>query len=651
VWPGPYTEAHRDYFFGRSADQRVIVANLVGAPLTVLFGPSGVGKSSVLGAAVVPALRAQPRAAVVLFSEWHAGFLPALKARAAEAVAGVTGRNPEVDPGLPLDDFLAELGGAVAGSILLVFDQFEQYFVLHPNAEVEFEEELASTINRPDVEANIILVLREDWLARLDRFRAGVPDILGNLVGLRHLTAAAAEEAIRKPLQVYRERFPATARPVDIEDALVERLLMEARPDIPYLDEPAGIGHVRSQAPEDRIDTSLLQLVLMRLWSDERDSVMRLRTLEEAGGTRAIVRGYVDGVMQGLSEEAQEAAARMFRFLVTPTGVKIAHTADDLIDFGSRPGEGLATDLEPAAIRSVLDVLDRGRILRHLNEPDRYEIFHDVLARAVLDWRRRREDDRLAREAHAAWVESRAWGSLRLVGTGKAYPLRGSVVTVGRSVEYWQNDVDLRAQLVSRVHLLLFRNGLVYDMRSLNGTTVNAAPLGYGRPRPLDSGDIVAVAGVSFGFDRIEYPTVEDPRARIEPPIEDRPPLSGWAFLIDGAAKTVRPLTADRYAILVDERQQRLILEEEAAGRRLVVRRQDNDVKLTNESETPLVMIVREQYTVKKPSGDTEVLVGRGYVEHPVPPGEEMEVPNIATWRFGEIPFQIVQPEMPEPEA
>ena len=41
----PFEEADRDYFFGRERDQRIIIANLLSAPLTVLYGSSGVGKS------------------------------------------------------------------------------------------------------------------------------------------------------------------------------------------------------------------------------------------------------------------------------------------------------------------------------------------------------------------------------------------------------------------------------------------------------------------------------------------------------------------------------------------------------------------------------------------------------------------------------
>ena len=42
----PYTEAEAAGFFGREAEGEIVAANLLGARLTLLYGPSGVGKSS-----------------------------------------------------------------------------------------------------------------------------------------------------------------------------------------------------------------------------------------------------------------------------------------------------------------------------------------------------------------------------------------------------------------------------------------------------------------------------------------------------------------------------------------------------------------------------------------------------------------------------
>ena len=59
------------FFFGRERDTEIVVANLIASRLTVLYGPSGVGKSSLLLAAVARRLRELPEAPlVVVFSNW-----------------------------------------------------------------------------------------------------------------------------------------------------------------------------------------------------------------------------------------------------------------------------------------------------------------------------------------------------------------------------------------------------------------------------------------------------------------------------------------------------------------------------------------------------------------------------------------------------
>src|SRR4051812_7764059 len=55
----PYTEDDAAFFFGRERDSRLIVDNLTAYPLCILFGPSGVGKSSVLRAGVLRRIRAE----------------------------------------------------------------------------------------------------------------------------------------------------------------------------------------------------------------------------------------------------------------------------------------------------------------------------------------------------------------------------------------------------------------------------------------------------------------------------------------------------------------------------------------------------------------------------------------------------------------
>ncbi|HET9559988.1 MAG TPA: WD40 repeat domain-containing protein, partial [Actinomycetota bacterium] len=110
---------------------------------------------------------------------------------------------------------------------------------------------------------------------------------------------------------------------------------------------------------------------------------------------------HLDASMGALSPDDQGLAAAAFQHLVTPSGTKFAHLVTDLAGF---------TDTDPERLGRVLQELAGAGILRRV-PPARgqgdvacYEIFHDVLARAVLSWRARYVD-RANRERARAEME------------------------------------------------------------------------------------------------------------------------------------------------------------------------------------------------------------------------------------------------------
>jgi len=129
---------------------------------------------------------------------------------------------------------------------------------------------------------------------------------------------------------------------------------------------------------------------MTRLWDEERAAgsrTLRLATLERLQGAEQIVRSHLDDSLAELTPASQDVAARIFRQLVTQSGMKVAYTPADLVEHAEVP--------EPE-VRAVLDELSQGsaRILRAVADESggggvRYEIFHDVLAAPILDWRRR----------------------------------------------------------------------------------------------------------------------------------------------------------------------------------------------------------------------------------------------------------------------
>src|SRR5262245_2416775 len=404
----PYTEADQDYFVGREADARWIASNLLGGPLSVLYGVSGVGKSSVLLAGVLPRLRKNPGLAVTVFRHWQGDqFEKQLKKAIAEAVIPNARQQARLDESLPFDEFLRQCNEALDGPVFLIFDQWEEYFLYHPT-ENSFDLGLARAIGRRDVSAHFLFAMREEELSKLDRFRTSIPNVLGNMLRLKHLDPKAAEQAIRRPLDVYNSRVPAD-RQVSIEDKLVNSLIEKsARRD----EHEQRLTQSNGQALEERqIATPVLQLLLTRLWEEERrqnSSALRAATLDRLGGAQNVVDDYFEKVIEQLPPDQRQLAGRTFGYLVTPAGGKFAQTPATLARW--------AKEKDEAPVRQLLEGLAMSsnvRILRKVavtGRPDQYEIFHDVLGPSILKWQQKFEQEqaeKLAREQAAKEAKER----------------------------------------------------------------------------------------------------------------------------------------------------------------------------------------------------------------------------------------------------
>lgn len=395
-----FTEDYADLFFGREEECALIIGNLRAARLTLLYAESGVGKSSALRAGVVARLRSfaerdqrqrgLPRLVPVVFNSWSERPVAALVRAIGEAIRPYLGE--EALPELPEGDLEAALeaaGEAVEGTVLVILDQFEEYF-LYPDEGPEEERiaaQVARCVNRPDLHANFLLSVREESYAQLgDLFRGRVKNVYGNFLHMDFLGRDGAREAIERPLERVNQMQP-EAEPFRAEPELVDAVLDQV-----------------SRGEEDGgIETTYLQLVMRRLWEEETEAgsrLLRLRTLERLGGAQAIIGNHLDRAMEagaGLTSEQRRIAASAFRFLVTSGGTKIALTVADLADLTGLP----AAEIEP--------------VVRHLSSPElhilrpvvfeggdgepRFEIFHDALAAPILAWRTGVEEEE--REARA----------------------------------------------------------------------------------------------------------------------------------------------------------------------------------------------------------------------------------------------------------
>ncbi len=372
-------------FFGRERERDVIVANLIASRLTILYGPSGVGKSSVLRAGVAFRLRelaevnevrrGSAEHAVCVVDSWSGDASQAVAEAVADAVPGSVG-------GASTADLLESAAQAAGGHLYVVFDQFEEYLLYHGDRDGgPLGAAIGDLVADRRSGVNVLLAVREDALAHLDVLKRRVPNLFGNSLRLERLDRRAARAAIVGPVERY-SRIAGERDTVSVEPDLVDAVLDQVEVGKVELG-PGGSGEA-PQTERSGIEAPFLQLVMARIWEAERAAgsrVLRVETLRELGGAASIVRAHVERALEALSDEQRSFASSVFNQLVTPSGTKVAHAGPDLADYAGTSEANLAP---------VLARLGRERILRAIDAPEagtRYEIFHDVLADAVLEWR------------------------------------------------------------------------------------------------------------------------------------------------------------------------------------------------------------------------------------------------------------------------
>ncbi len=463
---GYYTEEDFRWFFGRDRERTRIISNLRTSRLTILYAESGVGKSSLLRAGVVARLRqlADPsveqrgsaRFVPIIFSDWQdkpvERLLAAIESQAAPftveprprvlavhgtALAEAEHLEPSGDNGdCPTDAPESEMAKAIArvakatdATVLIILDQFEEHFRYRTSQRdpERLADEVAACVNAPGLPVRFLIAVREDAYGGLgDLFRGRVGNVYRNYIHLEYLTRAAAHEAIELPVRRYNEDHEDEPE-ITLGSGLTDRVLDEVwRGNLALGPRRAesGVIEIPSAPASDEIEAPFLQLVMERLWQCERKQgsrVLRKETLDDTlGGAGRIVSDHLTDALAALTDDELVTAKCLFAQLVTPSGAKIAHTAADLVKITKAPEESVA---------SVLHKLDEQRIVRAVDPAPgatetRYEVFHDKLAAAILDWLGQLDAEQLRLDKEKAEADKAKAEEEARVQTAQAHRLR-----------------------------------------------------------------------------------------------------------------------------------------------------------------------------------------------------------------------------------
>jgi WD40 repeat protein/DNA-binding SARP family transcriptional activator len=336
-----FQAADAQYFCGRDRLVSELVAQLVGAPLLAVIGPSGSGKSSVVRAGLLPALA-------------H-GMLPGSDEWQRRVI------RPGEHPSVELERALEHVDARAP--LVLAVDQFEETFTACRDEEerARFVGELVELSE--DREGSVVIVaLRADFYGRC----AAYPKLSRLLAANQVLVGPMRRGELKRAIVQPAERVG-----LDVEPDLVEALVGDVE------NEPGALP--------------LLSTALLELWQRRDGRCLRLVAYDQTGGVHGAVARLAEDAF-GRLDERQQALARtvLLRLAeVEPEGG---------VERRRLPLKELAREDDGDEVGAVIGLLADARLLTI--SAGAVEFAHEALLR---EWPRLREwieDDREDLKVH-----------------------------------------------------------------------------------------------------------------------------------------------------------------------------------------------------------------------------------------------------------
>lgn len=396
-----FEEADAADFFGREALSEHLVERLSQTRFLGVVGPSGSGKSSVVRAGLVPALR---RGAVEGSEAWRiVQMVPG--AYPLEELEAALLRVADMPPSSLIEQLEEGERGLVralkrvlpddGSELVLVLDQLEEVFTLVEDERIRthFLAILERAVTDPHSRVRVVTTLRADFYDR-PLLYSGFAELLRDYVeAVVPLTPDEFERAISAPA----DRVGVTLEP---------GLLAEMISDVAH--EPGALP--------------LLQYSLTELYERREGNVLTRDAYQAVGRVSGALAQRAEDIYSELSEPAQHAARQLFLRLIT-----LGEGAEDTRRRVDRAELG-AMEVDQDALAEAIDAFGASRLLSFDRDPRTgtatVEVAHEALLREWARLRRwidaAREDVRMHRRLAAAardWAESSREPSYLLRGS------------------------------------------------------------------------------------------------------------------------------------------------------------------------------------------------------------------------------------------
>lgn len=396
-----YTPEDKAVFFGRERETETLYQLVYKSRLIMVYGQSGTGKTSLVQCGLGGRFD---------LTDWYPFWIRRnedINRSLRQALAAPAGGSLRQDS---LTATLAWLYKTYLRPVYLIFDQLEELFILGGEAEQQAFIEDIHRIQQAELPCKILLVMREEYIARLYHFEQVVPSLFDRRLRVEPMNYTNAGQVIRGSCAAFNIRL---REPEENVRQIID-YVSGGRSGIPlpylqvYLDRLWQDGYVRTYGSQGYAGEGIPPLEFTR------EEIQALGAIEDVlekflEQQKAQIQEQLQREFPGLGEGA---LGQLLDLFVTEEGTKqpVAYRREQgelrlEAPFGQRL-EGLP----PAAVQQGLEALERARILRFTGE--RIELAHDSLAELIDQERssEQRQLNQVKRRIAAAYVEYRESG-------------------------------------------------------------------------------------------------------------------------------------------------------------------------------------------------------------------------------------------------
>ncbi|MEM9924228.1 MAG: tetratricopeptide repeat protein [Cyanobacteria bacterium P01_D01_bin.50] len=333
---------------GRQQDVNRLLEKMTRADckLTVIHGPSGVGKSSIIKAGLVPALKQNiigERTALPTVLSVYTNWITALGRSLNQAIAR-TSISLAIE--ITVEVILEKLRLLTDNNytVILIFDQLEEFFFVKNNAKerLEFYQFFSKCLNIPFVK--VILSLREDYLHYLLEFER-----------LSHLNSEASydlgvinKNILDKNIRYYLGKFSCSDA-ISIIHSLTENSHYQLSDELinKLVEDLAG--------ETQQVHPIELQIVGAQL---EAENITTLGEYQRSGGSEKLVQHWLEKVIYDCGQENEQLSWKLLFELTDEKGTRPLKTKAELVTAIFRE-EDASLEKESSQLDNFLSVVNK----------------------------------------------------------------------------------------------------------------------------------------------------------------------------------------------------------------------------------------------------------------------------------------------------